>query len=396
MPATRLRLGGPALKRRRHVCADGARRPTRCGCWRRSTSRPASPWTTSSKARGRWARCAPPPFPGDAATAEARLAESPRAPRTGRALQAPYTLGAEDVFAISFPVKGFPPLMCCTAVDRKIVKELFDTFAGAGTLESLVLHPLAPAHTHTCTTAHSPDAQQVGGRARPTPRRAARPCSAGAQADAYPKTAIHHGVLEKSGKYSWSARHCVLVKFKMYVYRDWCARAGARAPRPARDPSASSVALPTSQPARLDFRAPSRNHSGPARVIARRAPPQCQCQCQAGEGGAERRDEHARVCTRRHSGECLQAISLIDMGEHVHAEGKRELVIDTPHKTFKFRASNQARLASFALPQPRPAAAAARHVVPQQLSASFAHVRRPRATRGSRAWAWRARAWATA
>lgn len=37
----------------------------------------------------------------------------------------------------------------------------------------------------------------------------------------YPKQALHHGILEKKGKWSWSSRHCVLVKWKLYVFRDW-------------------------------------------------------------------------------------------------------------------------------------------------------------------------------
>lgn len=90
-----------------------------------------------------------------------------------------YTLVADDVCRISLPVqpKQFPPLETYGAVDRTIVKELLDTFASEGSLEHLK--------------------------------------------EAYPRYALHHGVLEKSGKYTWAQRHCIVVKWKFYVFRSW-------------------------------------------------------------------------------------------------------------------------------------------------------------------------------
>lgn len=90
-----------------------------------------------------------------------------------------YALAADDVCRISLPVlpKSFPAFETYGAVDRTIVRELLDTFASEGSLAHLK--------------------------------------------EAYPRYALHHGVLEKAGKYTWAQRHCIVVKWKFYVFRSW-------------------------------------------------------------------------------------------------------------------------------------------------------------------------------
>lgn len=133
-----------------------------------------------------------------------------------------YTCLADDVCRISLPVpqESFPPLETYGTVDRTIIKELLDTYVSEGSLEHLK--------------------------------------------DAYPRSALHHGVLEKAGKYAWAQRQCIVVKWKFFVFRSW------------------------------------------------------------------------------HTTQALQSICLIGMQDKILRKGKKEIEIVTPHKTFTFRAMDEA------------------------------------------------------
>lgn len=133
-----------------------------------------------------------------------------------------YTCIADDVCRISLPVpqEKFPPLETYGTVDRTIIRELLDTYVSVGSLQHLK--------------------------------------------DAYPRAALHHGVLEKAGKYAWAQRQCIVVKWKFFVFRSW------------------------------------------------------------------------------HTTQALQSICLIGMQDKILRKGDKSIEIVTPHKTFTFRAMDEA------------------------------------------------------
>lgn len=151
---------------------------------------------------------------------EVSLAEvQARATEAGVAM---YTCVADDVCRISLPVppRKFPALETYGTVDRTIIEELLDAYVSEGSLEHLK--------------------------------------------DAYPRSALHHGVLEKAGKYAWAQRQCIVLKWKFFVFRSW------------------------------------------------------------------------------HATQALQSICLIGMQDKILRKGKNEVEIVTPHKTFTFRAVDEA------------------------------------------------------
>ena len=133
-----------------------------------------------------------------------------------------YRLAEGDAYRLALAVgpEAFPSLETYNPVDRTILQELLDAFAAEGSLTHL--------------------------------------------SEAYPRHVLHHGVLEKRGKYAWAQRHCIVVKWKMYVFRSW------------------------------------------------------------------------------HTTQALQSICLIGLQGKISRRGKQEIVIDTAHKAFSFRAMDAA------------------------------------------------------
>ena len=88
-----------------------------------------------------------------------------------------YAADPDDKLRVELHLPNFPALRMYSTVDRSILSEVLDTFTSTGSIHALQ--------------------------------------------NAYPRRAFQHGILEKCGRWMWSTRHCVAVKWKVYFFKDW-------------------------------------------------------------------------------------------------------------------------------------------------------------------------------